>query len=220
MRPAVRLSALMKVPSIWVWTHDSVLLGEDGPTHQPIEHLASLRAMPDLWVIRPADATETVEAWEVALNRTTGPTALILTRQNLPVLDRPRGGVGQGGYVLRSGTDLVLVATGSEVAVAIDAASILFERGVSAQVVSLPCWEAFFEQSAEYRASVLGSGLPLASVEAASTFGWERIVGLEGLRIGIDHFGASAPAEVLAERFGFTAGAVADRVLAWFGSGR
>lgn len=220
MRPAVRLSALMKVPSIWVWTHDSVLLGEDGPTHQPIEHLASLRAMPDLWVMRPADATETVEAWEVALNRTTGPTALVLSRQNLPVLDRPRGGVAQGGYVLRSGTDLVLVATGSEVAVAIDAASILFERGVSAQVVSLPCWEAFFEQSAEYRASVLGEGLPAVSIEAASTFGWERVVGLEGLSIGIDHFGASAPAEVLAERFGFTAGAVADRVLAWFGSGR
>lgn len=220
MRPAVRLSALMKVPSIWVWTHDSVLLGEDGPTHQPIEHLASLRAMPDLWVIRPADATETVEAWEVALNRTTGPTALVLSRQNLPVLDRPRGGVSQGGYVLRTGTDLVLVATGSEVAVAIEAASSLFDRGISAQVVSLPCWEAFFEQSAEYRASVLGGGLPAASIEAASTFGWERIVGLEGLRIGIDHFGASAPADVLAERFGFTATAIADRVQSWFRSGR
>ncbi len=212
MRPAVRLSALMEAPSIWVFTHDSVFLGEDGPTHQPIEHLASLRAMPGLWVIRPADASETVEAWEVALARTDGPVALVLTRQGVPVLDREPGGVSRGGYVVRPGDDVVLVASGSEVHVALGAADLLLGRGISAQVVSLPCWELFFAQDDAYRDSVLGDGLPRVSVEAAATFGWERVVGSDGLVVGVDRFGASAPGGVIAERFGFTADQVADRV--------
>ena len=211
MRPAVRLSALMKIPSVWVWTHDSVFLGEDGPTHQPIEHLASLRAMPDLWVIRPADAGEALQAWELALNRHDGPVGLVLTRQNVPDLDLPPGGVASGGYVVRDGSDATLVATGSEVWVALKAASILDESGVRARVVSLPCWELFFEQPEEYRQQVLGDA-PRISIEAAATFGWERIVGEHGLKIGIDHFGASAPDKVIAENLGFTPQAVADRV--------
>ncbi|MEX2425006.1 MAG: transketolase [Acidimicrobiia bacterium] len=215
MRPAVRLSALMDAPSIWVWTHDSVFLGEDGPTHQPIEHLASLRAMPNLDLIRPADAGEVLEAWELALNRTDGPTALVLTRQNVPTLDRPTGGVARGGYVLRDGTDVVVVATGSEVSVALDAADVLESRGISVRVVSLPSWFRFFAQSDEYRREVLGEGIPRVSVEAASTFGWERVVGIDGLTIGLDHFGASAPAGVIAEQFGFTGPAVAERIADW-----
>lgn len=220
MRPAVRLSALMRAPSIWVYTHDSVLLGEDGPTHQPIEQLASLRAMPNLWVVRPADAGETAEAWEMALNRTDGPTCLILTRQGLPVMDRTgkEGLAHRGGYVVRDGSDAVLVATGSEVWVALEAAALLEDKGVSLRVVSLPCWEAFFEQDDDYRSTVLGPGLPVASVEAASTFGWQRITGDGGLNIGIDHFGASAPWQRLAEEFGLTPQAVAGRISGWLGS--
>ena len=217
MRPAVRLSALMKARSIWVYTHDSVFLGEDGPTHQPVEHLASLRAMPDLWVIRPADAGETVEAWEVALNRLDGPVALLLTRQDIPVLNREgrEGGVRRGGYVLREGNDVVLVATGSEVHIALDAAELLAPPGISVRVVSLPCWELFYAQDDDYRQSVLGEGLPIASLEAGATFGWERITGIEGLRLGVDRFGASAPWQVIAEHLGFTAGAVAERIRSW-----
>jgi len=204
---------------VYVWTHDSVFLGEDGPTHQPIEHLASLRAIPNLWVVRPADAGETAEAWELALRRTGGPTALILSRQGLPVLDRSgkEGGVHRGGYVLRAGDEAVLVATGSEVEVALEAAEVLSERHRSIRVVSLPCWEAFFAQDEEYRREVLGEGLPVASLEAGSTFGWERITGAGGLSIGIDHFGASAPAARIAEEWGFTAGQVAGRIDAWLG---
>ena len=215
MRPSIRLSALMGIPCLWVLTHDSIFLGEDGPTHQPIEHLASLRAMPGLWVIRPADATETVEAWEIALNRIDGPTLLALSRQGLPVLDRSgtEGGTARGGYVLRPGEDVVLMSGGSEVSVALDAAELLEQRGISARVVSLPCWEAFGAQDASYRRKVLGEGIPRVSVEAGATFGWERMVGSNGLAIGIDSFGASAPYEVLAERFGFGAQAVAERVL-------
>ncbi|CAN5861250.1 transketolase [soil metagenome] len=218
MRPAVRLSALMEAPSIWVWTHDSVFLGEDGPTHQPIEHLASLRAMPNLWVIRPADATETVEAWEVALNHIEGPVAIVQTRQGVPVLDRPRGGVDRGGYVLRDGEEVVLVATGSEVATALGAADLLADRGTSARVVSLPCWELFFEQEVAYRSRVLGEDIPRVSIEAAATFGWERVVGAGGLTIGLDHFGASAPYQRIAEEWGFTPESVAARVGEWLES--
>ncbi|HEU4321475.1 MAG TPA: transketolase [Acidimicrobiia bacterium] len=209
MRPAVRLSALMEIPSVWVWTHDSIFLGEDGPTHQPIEHLASLRAMPNLWVIRPADANEAIAAWEVALNRTDGPVALVLSRQNLPTL--PAGDLARGGYIVRDGSDVTLIATGSEVSTALSAAALLSSDGTEARVVSLPCWELFERQDASYRAEVIGSA-PRVSIEAAATFGWERMVGSGGLSIGIDHFGASAPAEVLAEQFGFTPEAVASRV--------
>ena len=217
LRPALRLAALMEAPSIFVFTHDSVFLGEDGPTHQPIEHLASLRAMPNLWVVRPADAGETVEAWELALSRTGGPTALILTRQGLPVLDRSgrEGAVRRGGYVLRDGDEAVLVATGSEVPLALQAAALLAAEGRSLRVVSLPCWEAFFAEDEAYRRSVLGDGLPVASLEAGSTFGWERLVGAGGLAIGLDHFGASASAERLAVEWGFTPEAVAERLRAW-----
>jgi transketolase len=212
MRPAVRISALMAVPSIWVYTHESIFLGEDGPTHQPIEHLASLRAMPGIWVVRPADATESVEAWEVALNRTDGPTVLLFTRQPVPVLERERGGVARGGYVLREGDDLVIVATGSEVSLALGAAE-LMDRSV--RVVSLPCWELFYEQDEDYRREVLGDGLPMVSIEAGSTFGWEKIIGSEGLAIGIDEFGASAPAKDIAQHFGFTPEAVVSRIDSW-----
>ena len=215
MRPATRLAALMGAPSIFVYTHDSVFLGEDGPTHQPIEHLASLRAMPGMWVIRPADATETAEAWEMAFARSDGPTCIVLTRQDLPVLDRVAGGVHRGGYVLRDGSDGVLVATGSEVWVALEAAALLVRRGIDLRVVSMPCWEEFFAQDDAYRAAVLGEGMPRVSLEAAATFGWERIVGSDGLTIGIDHFGASAPWQRLAEEWGFTPAAVADRVESW-----
>jgi transketolase len=219
MRPATRLAALMGAPSIFVYTHDSVFLGEDGPTHQPIEHLASLRAMPNMWVIRPADAGETAEAWEMALARTEGPTCLILTRQAVPVLDRSgrEGMAHRGGYVLSDGDDAVLVATGSEVWVALQAAEILAGDGVSLRVVSLPCWEAFYAQDDDYRLSVLGEGLPRASLEAAATLGWERIVGAGGLTIGVDRFGASAPWEVIAAQLGLTPEAVADRLRAWLG---
>jgi transketolase len=216
MRPAVRLSALMEIPSIWVYTHDSVFLGEDGPTHQPIEHLASLRAMPGIWVVRPADAGETVEAWELALNRHEGPTLMLFTRQNLPVLDRSgrEGQVARGAYVLVDGSDLVIVATGSEVSLAVEAAALMEQ---SVRVVSMPCWEAFFEQPEDYQREVLGSGLPLVSLEAGATFGWERVVG-DGLKIGIDRFGASAPLTAIAEGLGFTPQAVATRIGEWLAS--
>ncbi len=215
MRPSVRLAALMEIPSIWVWTHDSVFLGEDGPTHQPVEHLASLRAMPNMWVLRPGDATETAEAWELVLNRRQGPSAIILTRQGVPVLDRSgaEGLVARGGYVLRPGDDVVLIATGSELHVALGAAELL--APLSVRVVSMPCVEAFLAQDESYRSEVLGVGLPRASIEAAATFGWDRIVGDGGLTIGIDHFGASAPATVLAEQYGFTPEAVASAVSGW-----
>ncbi len=211
MRPAVRLSALMGAPSIWVWTHDSIFLGEDGPTHQPIEHLASLRAMPQLWVIRPADAHEVRQAWELAFNRSDGPVGLVLTRQGVPTLEPVEGGVARGGYVRRDGDDVTLIATGSEVAPTLAAAEILKSEGISARVVSLPCWELFFAQPEEYRIEVLGTA-PRVSIEAGATFGWEMIVGENGLSIGIDRFGASAPDRVLSTQFGFDPDQIAARV--------
>jgi transketolase len=215
MRGAVRLGALMKAPSVWVWTHDSVFLGEDGPTHQPVEHVAALRAIPGLWVIRPGNAAETAGAWEVAINRTDGPTALILTRQGIPLGPVERAPVARGGYVARPGDDAVLVATGSELWVALEAAELLAASGRSLRVVSLPCWEAFFAQDEAYRREVLGDGLPVASLEAGVTFGWAAVTGADGLRLGIDHFGASAPAGVLADQFGFTPEKVAARLEQW-----
>jgi transketolase len=216
MRASVRLSALMEAPSIWVYTHDSIFLGEDGPTHQPIEHLASLRAMPHLWVIRPADANEAVAAWNIALDRHDGPVALVLTRQGLPTMEPVPGGVEKGGYVVRDGDDVTIIATGSEVHVSVEAAERLSGSGISARVVSLPCWELFMDQDSEYRETTLGTA-PRVSVEAASTFGWSAIVGNTGLSIGIDRFGASAPDTVLAEKFGFTGGAIAARVKEFLG---
>ena len=217
MRGAVRLSALMRVPSIWVWTHDSVFLGEDGPTHQAVEHVAALRTIPNLWVIRPSDPSEAAGAWQLAVNRTDGPTALILTRQGLPTPDSMADPsvVERGGYVVRDGTDATLVATGSEVWVGRQAADLLAGQGISLSVVSMPCVEAFMSQDVEYRSRVLGDGLPVASLEAAVTFGWSSITGDDGLNIGIDHFGASAPWQVLAEEFGITGPAVAERIASW-----
>jgi transketolase len=226
MRPAVRLAALSELPVIYVWTHDSIALGEDGPTHQPIEQLASLRAMPNLVVIRPADATETVVAWRVALERRHGPTALVLTRQKVPVLDRtvlaPADGVARGAYVLADDPggrpELILIATGSEVSLAVAAHATLAKEGVRARVVSMPSWELFAAQPAEYRARVLPPevGRRLA-VEAAATFGWERWVGPQGSVIGIDRFGASAPGEVNMRELGFTVDHVLARARALLG---
>ena len=220
MRGAVRLGALMGTPAVWVWTHDSIFLGEDGPTHQPVEHIAALRAIPNLRVVRPATPAEVAGAWELAMNRTDGPTALILTRQGLPVpADESRVDVARGGYVIRDGDAAVVVATGSEVHTALAAADLLAAEGVSLRVVSMPCVGAFLEQSAAYRVEILGDGLPVASVEAGVTFGWSAITGTDGLNVGVDRFGASAPAGVLAEQYGLTPGAVAERIRLWLTSG-
>lgn len=215
MRGAIRLGALMGVPSVWVFTHDSIFLGEDGPTHQSIEHVTALRAIPNLYVIRPGNAAEVAGAWEVALNRTDGPTALIFSRQGLPVGGKDRAPVDRGGYVVREGSDAVLVATGSELSTALGAAEVLAAAGTSLRVVSMPCVEAFRKQDEAYRSEVLGDDLPVASLEAGVTFGWGDIIGSGGLAIGLDRFGASAPAGVLAEKFGFTPDQVAARIRDW-----
>jgi transketolase len=216
MRPSVRLAALMGVPAIYVWTHDSIFLGEDGPTHQPVEHLAALRVMPHLHVIRPADPTETAIAWEHAVNRLEGPSALILTRQGLPVPETPpdRGAVAKGGYIRRPGNGVVMIATGSEVSLAEKTAEELAGRGVSLRVVSMPCVECFLSQSTEYQSYVLGVDLPVFTLEAGTTEIWGRFTSLGGEAIGIDRFGASAPAARLAEGFGFEPDTVANRIVA------
>ncbi len=218
MRPAVRLAALGKLHTIYVWTHDSVLLGEDGPTHQPVEQLSSLRLIPGLHVFRPADALETAAAWAHAATRRDGPTGLVLTRQKVPPLSRPAGFdpavVLRGGYVLRrpAGTpELVLLATGSEVHLAVDAAEALAAEGRRCQVVSLPCLELFDAQPRAWRDEVLPRGVRRLSIEAGRTEPWLRWVGEDGAAIGIDHFGASAPENVLAEKFGLTTAAVVAR---------
>ncbi len=213
MRPAIRISALSKHPSIWLFTHDSIGLGEDGPTHQPIEHLASLRAIPGLCVIRPADANEVVEAWRTAILRKDGPTLLSLTRQNMPTLDRgmfnPAHGLAKGAYVLRDlgkgDPQVILMASGSEVELIVAAGEQLAAEGVNVRLVSFPCWELFENQDEPYRESVLPArvGAKLA-VEAGVSQGWERWVGDQGGIISIDRFGASAPANVLFEKFGFS----------------
>jgi transketolase len=221
MRPSVRLAALMKLHVIYVWTHDSIGLGEDGPTHQPVEHAAALRAIPGLSFIRPGDATETAEAWRAALRHSDGPVALALTRQKLPILDRkkyaPAAGLHRGAYVLAEAPggkpDVVLIGTGSEVSVALAAQEQLGAAGVPARVVSMPCWEFFEQQDREYRESVVPRSVRLrVAIEAAVPFGWERWVGEDGLVIGLDRYGASAPYEVLMKNFGFTGESVAARV--------
>jgi transketolase len=219
-RPAIRLSALMELPVIHVFTHDSIGLGEDGPTHQPVEQLASLRAIPGLDVIRPADANEVAEAWRVALGRSHQPVALVLTRQDVPVLDRSRyasaEGLGRGGYVLADPGDagepeLILIATGSEVAIAIAAHEELSAEGVRSRVVSLPCWELFDRQEDAYREEVLPpSVVARVSIEEASTLGWDRYVGPLGERIGMHTFGSSAPLRDVQTKFGFTPDRVAE----------
>ncbi len=221
MRGAVRVAALSRAHVIYSWTHDSVGLGQDGPTHQPIEQLAAIRAMPGLRVIRPADANETAQAWRVAVDGD-GPTALILTRQDLPVLEATAElapeGVARGAYVLADPADgpaqIVLLGTGSEVSLCLDAARLLTEAGTRVRIVSLPSWELFAEQGTAYRDVVLPPGVPVLSVEAATTFGWERYADDS---IGIDHFGASAPGEVVMREFGFDPVNVAARATALLG---
>jgi len=214
MRPAVRLAALMALPSVFVWTHDSILLGEDGPTHQPVEHLAALRAIPGLDVVRPADPVETAVAWQEAINRLDGPSALVLTRQGLQVPDEAPNetDVARGGYIRKDGSDIVVIATGSEVALAQETADLLALDGVSARVVSMVCVEWFERQSDSYRQSVLGTGSPVFTLEAGATFGWDRFTANGGIAIGVNGYGASAPAAVIAEKFGFTAPQVADKI--------
>jgi len=213
MRPAIRLAALMNAPTMFVFTHDGIGLGEDGPTHQPVEHLASLRAMPNLTVIRPADANETVEAWKAAIANRQGPTMLVLTRQGLPTVDRNRcgaaSGLQRGGYVLAAEEgelQLILIATGSEVQHAMAAREILQAEGVGTRVVSLPSWELFEAQDQAYIDEVLPAACTKrVSIEAGSTFGWERYVGRCGKKIGMESYGASAPAGELMKQFGFAA---------------
>ncbi|MEZ5075083.1 MAG: transketolase [Solirubrobacterales bacterium] len=227
MRGAIRLAAIMDVPSIFVFTHDSIGVGEDGPTHQPVEQLAALRAMPSLDVIRPADANETALAWHWLLGGDRDPTALALSRQKLPILDRaaiPDDAIERGGYVLRDpdggGPELILIGTGSEVSLCLEAADLLADEGVGARVVSMPSMERFAEQDEAYRDEVLPPRVTArVSVEAATTFGWERWVGDRGLAVGIDHYGASAPAADVFAGFGFTAEAVADRARELIGGG-
>jgi transketolase len=222
MRPAVRLSALAKLPVVWAWTHDSVGLGEDGPTHQPVEHYAALRAIPNLWFMRPADATETAGAWKVALEREGGPVALALSRQKLPVLEHSSvEGVGRGAYTVWESEeanglpDLILMSTGSEVHVAVEAAQRLDGDGVRARVVSMPCWELFEAQGREYRDEVLPPDVRARiSVEAGVAFGWSAWVGDEGDSISIEHFGASAPGATVLEKFGYSVDNVVTRALA------
>jgi transketolase len=219
MRPSVRLAALMKLPVIYVWTHDSIGLGEDGPTHQPIEHLSALRAIPGLDVVRPADANETAWAWRLAIEHTDRPTALCLTRQNLPVLDRSHvagaDNAAKGGYVLKDASNgqpqVILIGTGSEVPVCLAAQERLEADGTPTRVVSMPCQEWFREQDSAYRQQVLPSGVAArVSVEAAISMSWRDLVGENGECVSIEHYGASAPYQVLFEQFGFTA----DRVVA------
>jgi transketolase len=219
MRPSMRLAALMEIPSIFVFTHDSIGLGEDGPTHQPIEQLASLRAMPNMMVLRPGDANEVVEAWKVIAQLRHSPATLVLTRQAIPTLDRTKyaaaSGVAKGAYVLADAPggkpELILMGTGSELSLCVDAYEKLKAEGIKARVVSMPCSEIFDEQDAAYKESVLPSDVTArVSVEMAATFGWERYVGLKGRSIGMHRFGASAPIKDLLKYFGFTV----DKVLA------
>jgi len=218
MRPSIRLAGLMGLPVTYVFTHDSIGLGEDGPTHQPIEQLLGLRSIPNVLDLRPCDAAETAQAWKSALARTDGPAFLSLTRQSVPVLDRTSlagaEGLARGGYVLKEASggapDVILIASGSEVGVALDAAQLLIEDGIAPRVVSLPSWHLFEAQDPAYRDTVLPRGVTArVSVEAGVTLGWEKWVGPDGVSVGIDHFGASAPSEVLYEEFGVTAERVA-----------
>jgi transketolase len=217
MRASIRLSALMEIPSIFIYTHDSIGVGEDGPTHQPIEQLASLRAMPNLIVLRPGDANEVVEAWKIIAQLQHQPAALVLTRQNLPTLDRTKyasaSGTAKGAYVLADAAggkpEVILMGTGSEVSLCIEAYEKLKAEGVQARVVSMPSWEIFDRQDAAYKESVLPSSVTArVSVEMAATFGWEHYVGLKGQKIGMHRFGASAPLKDLLKFFGFTVDAV------------
>lgn len=223
MRPAIRLASLMGLPVKYVFTHDSVFVGEDGPTHQPISQLLSLRAIPGLTVIRPADANETAGAWKVAIERQDGPTALTLSRQSLPIIEQAPSlaieGVARGAYVVadpaQGEPQLLLIASGSEVTLALDASALLASQGIAVRVVSLPSWDLFEAQDRDYQESVLPPSLTKRlAIEAGTTLGWDRYVGTEGDVIGIDGFGASAPHQAVAEHFGLTPESVAERAKA------
>jgi transketolase len=226
MRPGIRMAALMGLKVIYVFTHDSIGVGEDGATHQPVEQLASLRSIPNLTVIRPCDANEVAEAWRITVKSNNGPVALILSRQNVPVLDRKTytdaTGLSRGAYILRDSQDekpgAILIATGTEIQVAVDAWQKLEEKGVGVRIVSMPSWELFDKQPEEYRREVLPPEIKARiSIEAGVTLGWRRYVGNDGDMIGIDHFGASAPINVLYEKFGITADRVVEKMLALIG---
>jgi len=221
MRPAIRLAALMKQQVIYVFTHDSIGLGEDGPTHQPVEHLTSLRCIPGLLVLRPADAAETTEAWRMALRYRTGPSAIVLTRQKLPLIDRTThaaaSGAHQGAYVLKdapagAAVKAVILASGSEVEIALKAQAELAAAGTATRVVSMISMEVFAAQDAAYRDAVLPAGVRRVAVEAAHPMSWQRWVGLDGAVVGIETFGASAPYQRLYEEYGITAAAVVRAV--------
>lgn len=221
VRPAVRLSALMGLPVTYVFTHDSIAVGEDGPTHEPIEHLASFRAMPNVSVIRPADANESREAWKLAIQSKDQPTVLVLSRQNLPVLENTatlaKDGVAKGGYVVSPATketpDAILIATGSEVSLAVKAQEKLREEGIDASVVSMPSIDRFDKQSDEYKESVLPKAVTKRlAIEMASSLGWHKYVGTDGDVLAIDKFGASAPGEVVMEKYGFTVENIVNKV--------
>jgi len=221
MRPAIRLAALMKLHVIYIFTHDSIAVGEDGPTHEPVEQLFSLRAIPGLTVIRPSDANEVSEAWREAVENRNGPTALILTRQNVPVMDRgkfsPATGLRKGAYILSDSSpgkpEVILIATGSEVHLALEAQEKLRAEGLKTRVVSMPSWELFEQQPEAYRQEVLPPDVTQRlSIEAGATLGWDRYTGKDGEIIGIDHFGASAPGSTVLKEFGFTASNVMNRV--------
>jgi len=222
MRPPIRLSAIAELRSIWVYTHDSIGVGEDGPTHQPVEQIASLRAIPKMTVIRPCDANETRCAWQIAVENHDGPTVLVLSRQHLPTLDRrqfaPAEELRRGAYVLNRDVlepELILIATGSEVSLIVGAESQLRARGLKVRLVSMPSWELFERQSAEYREEVLPRAVKARlAVEAAESFGWERWIGIDGDVLSIDRFGASAPGGTVMKEYGFTAEHVVERALA------
>jgi transketolase len=222
MRPAVRLSALMGLPVVWAWTHDSVGLGEDGPTHQPVETYAALRAIPNLWFMRPADANETAYAWKVALERTDGPVALSLSRQKVATLDRselaPASGLERGAYTLwesAESPELILISTGAEVGLTLEAGRRIAAEGAAVRVVSMPCWELFADQPADYRDEVLPPDVHARlSVEPGVELGWSRWVGDRGDSISIEHFGASAPGPTVLEEFGYNLDNVVARATA------
>jgi transketolase len=222
MRPPMRLAALMEKHVIFVFTHDSIALGEDGPTHQPVEQLVGLRAIPHMLVIRPADANEVSVAWQVAIEQKDRPVTLVFTRQNLPVLDRktlaPAEGLRRGGYILAEASggkpDVILIATGSEVSLVLEARGVLEEKGIKTRVVSMPCWKIFDMQDEEYRRKVLpGEVKARLAVEAASPVGWERYTGTDGDVIGVTKFGASAPGKTVMKNYGFNVDNVVEHAM-------
>jgi len=223
MRPAIRVASLMKLPIIYIFTHDSVAVGEDGPTHQPVEQIASLRSIPNLTVIRPADAEETADAWKIAITSTNSPIALILSRQNLPILNKSNGQkiVTSGAYILEDTEelpDIILIATGSEVHLAVEARKVLTEKGIKTRVVSMPSWELFDQAPQYYKDKVLPPEIKTRiAIEAGIPMGWDKYVGDNGAIIGISGFGASGPGDEVLKKFGFTAENIVKKSLELLG---